>query len=129
LIAKDDFAYLIDFGIARATDETGLTSTGAVVGTWAYMAPERLSSGYADARADIYALTCVLHESLTGQRPFPGDSLEQQIVGHLTTPPPQPSAHQGVPEQLDAVVAAGMAKNPDERFHTTKSSHAPLAPP
>jgi serine/threonine protein kinase len=120
LVAEDDFAYLIDFGIARAAGETGLTSTGAAIGTWAYMAPERLNSGRADARADIYALACVLYEALTGQRPYPGDSLEQQIVGHLTTPPPRPSALQsGVPQPMDAVIAKGMAKQPDQRYAST----------
>jgi serine/threonine protein kinase, bacterial len=120
LLAEDEFAYLIDFGIARAAGETGLTSTGAAVGTWAYMSPERLNSGRADARADIYALACVLHEALTGQRPYPGDSLEQQIVGHLTSPPPRPSALQpGVPQPLDAVIARGMAKQPDRRYAST----------
>jgi serine/threonine protein kinase len=120
LVAEDDFAYLIDFGIAHAAGETGLTSTGAAIGTWAYMSPERLNTGHADARADIYALTCVLHEALTGLRPYPGDSLEQQIVGHLTTPPPRPSILQpGVPQQMDAVIAKGMAKIPDQRYATT----------
>src|SRR5271167_2531156 len=84
LVAADDFAYLIDFGIARAADETALTSTGATIGTWAYMAPERFRTGTADARADVYALACVLHECVTGQRPFPGDSMERQFAGHVT---------------------------------------------
>src|ERR1700752_2788141 len=98
LLDENAFAYLIDFGIARAAGETGLTSTGAAIGTWAYMSPERLNTEHADARADIYALACVLHEALTGLRPYPGDSLEQQIVGHLTSPPPRPSMLQpGVP--------------------------------
>jgi serine/threonine-protein kinase len=121
LIGDEDFAYLIDFGIARAANETSLTSTGAVIGTWAYMPPERITTGRADARADIYALSCVLHEALTGQRPFPGDSLEQQIVGHLSTPPPQPSTLQaGVPSRLDNVITTGMAKEPDRRYATAK---------
>ena len=129
LIAEDDFAYLIDFGIARAAGQTALTNTGAAIGTWAYMAPERFTTGQADARADVYALTCVLHQSLTGQLPYPGDSLEQQVAGHLMTPPPQPSTvHHTVPAELDAVIATGMAKNPDDRYGTTKElAHAALA--
>lgn len=120
LVDEDDFAYLIDFGIARATDETALTSTGAVIGTYHYMAPERLGAGEADARSDIYALACVLFECLTGNRPFPGASVESQVAGHLTAPPPQPSAASpGVPADLDAVIRDGMAKNPDDRFQST----------
>ena len=80
LLDKNDFAYLIDFGIARATGDTSLTGTGGMIGTWHYMAPERLGAGEADTRADIYALTCVLYECLTGHRPFPGDTLESQVA-------------------------------------------------
>src|ERR1700730_4209462 len=54
LVAEDDFAYLIDFGIARAAGETGLTSAGAVIGTWSYMAPERFKSGEIEPSSDIY---------------------------------------------------------------------------
>ena len=120
LVAEDDFSYLIDFGIARAAGETKLTATGNVVGTWPYMAPERFTTGQSDTRSDIYALTCVLYECLTSSRPFPGDSVEQQIAGHLTTPPPRPSiSRPGVTPELDAVIAGGMAKDPDERYGTT----------
>lgn len=121
LIAEDDFAYLIDFGIARAAGETGLTSAGATIGTWAYMAPERFEHGTADARADIYALTCVLFQALTGQTPFAASSLEQVAVAHMVKPPPRPSSlRAGVPPALDAVVARGLAKNPDDRYATTR---------
>jgi serine/threonine protein kinase len=120
LVAKFDFTYLIDFGIARAADETGLTSTGRAIGTFHYMAPERFNAGQGDARSDTYALACVLLECLTGQRPFPGDGLEQQIAGHLMTPPPRPSTlASGVPAAFDTVIAKGMAKDPDERYQTT----------
>src|ERR1700730_10900788 len=120
LVAEYDFAYLIDFGIARGVDQTGLTNTGSMIGTWAYMAPERFGSGSADARAAIYALACVLHECLTGSKPFPGNSLEQQVTAHLTAPPPRPSvARRGVPRTFDNVIAKGMAKDPDQRYRTT----------
>ena len=121
LVAEDDFAYLIDFGIARAVGENKLTGTGSVIGTWAYLAPERLTSGQADPRADIYALTCVLHECLTGSQPFPSTSFEQQIAAHVSMPPPRPSAlRDTVPANLDPVIAKGMAKNPEERYSTTR---------
>jgi serine/threonine protein kinase len=121
LVDEDDFAYLIDFGIARAAGETGLTGTGNVIGTWAYLAPERLTSGQTDPRADIYALTCVLYECLTGNQPFPGNSVEQQITAHLTLPPPRPSVLRvTVPTAMDTVIAKGMAKNPDDRYSTTR---------
>jgi serine/threonine protein kinase len=120
LLDENDFAYLIDFGIARAAGETGLTSTGMTIGTWTYMAPERFQSGTADARADIYALACVLYEALTGRPPFPGDSLEQIAVAHMLQPPPRPSRERaGVPAAMDDVIATGMAKNPDQRYATT----------
>lgn len=133
LVTDEDFAYLIDFGIARTAGATKLTSTGSTIGTLAYMAPERLSTDTSDARADIYALTCVLHECLTGTQPFPGDSAERQITGHLTLPPPQPSLMQpGVPARLDQVIATGMAKNPEHRYATTRdlaaAARAAIAP-
>ncbi|MDT5350228.1 MAG: hypothetical protein QOH91_3515, partial [Mycobacterium sp.] len=121
LVCEDDFAYLIDFGIARAAGQSGLTSASSVIGTWAYMAPERITTGHSDTRADVYALACVLYECLTGRQPFGSDSLEQQIGGHLTSPPPRPSErHPDVPAGLDTVIARGMAKNPDERYTTTR---------
>ena len=119
LVTEDDFAYLIDFGIARAAGDSHMTGTGNVIGTWAYMAPERVTTGQTDPRGDTYALGCVLHECLTGSQPFPGTSLEQQIGGHLSLPPPRPSTiRRGIPEELDNVIATAMAKNPDQRYST-----------
>src|ERR1700757_2457768 len=77
LITSDDFAYLVDFGIANAASEEKLTQMGHVLGTLAYMAPERLMSEneVVTPRADIYALACVLYEALTGSAPYFGDTL------------------------------------------------------
>jgi serine/threonine protein kinase len=63
LLDDHDFAYLIDFGIARVVDDTRMTKTGNTIGTFAYIAPERLNGQEEDARADIYSLACVLYES------------------------------------------------------------------
>jgi serine/threonine protein kinase len=120
LVDEDDFAYLIDFGIARATDDTRMTGTGNAIGTFQYMAPERMTDSVDDARADIYALACVLYECLTGQPPFAGSTLANLMYAHLHTPPPQASTTQpDVPAPLDAVIATGMAKDPDHRYPTT----------
>jgi serine/threonine-protein kinase len=120
LVTPRDFVYLIDFGIARASDHTSLTGPGMAVGTFAYMAPERIKSNECEPNSDIYALTCVLYECLTGQLAFPGAALEQQIAAHLGQPPPAPSAiAPAVGSAFDAVIAKGMAKVPSERYRTT----------
>ena len=121
LVTGDDFVYLIDFGIAHDASDTKLTSTGMIVGSMAYMAPERFTTGTADGRADVYALACLLHECLTGAQPFPGESMEQQIGAHLTKDPPKPSAlNPAVPVGFDEVIAVGMAKNPDQRYQSAR---------
>nr|VTP02778.1 Serine/threonine-protein kinase PknD [Mycobacterium riyadhense] len=121
LLTEDDFTYLIDFGIARAAGETGLTSTGVTVGTWGYMAPERFRDGQIEPSSDIYALTCVLYQCLTGQPPFPGETLEQVALAHMVDAPPKPSTHDpaGMPAAMDEVIAMGMAKDPSMRYHST----------
>ena len=140
LVGELDFAYLIDFGIARAADQSKLTQTGHMIGTWADMAPERLSHGRADSRSDTYSLACVLYECLVGSTPYPGHTVEQQVVGRLTAPPPRPSVTGHVPAAFDGVIAKGMAKDPEDRYPTsydlalaarsaiTSSERVPLPP-
>ena len=114
LIAKFDFTYLIDFGIARALDETGLTSTNRAVRDLSLHGPGAIPRWIAvTPRSDTYALACVLHECLTGRRPFLGDSLEQQVAGHLMTPPPRPSTViPGVSAKFDACHRQGHGQGP-----------------
>ncbi|WP_123023151.1 serine/threonine-protein kinase [Mycolicibacterium stellerae] len=117
LLTRDDFAYLVDFGIANAATDEKLTELGTAVGTYAYMAPERFTNDEVTYRADIYALSCVLHECLTGSQPFPADSVSVVITSHLMQPIPRPSVMRpGIPVAFDQVIARGMAKNPAERY-------------
>jgi len=118
LVTNQDFAYLVDFGIARAASDPGLTQTGTAVGTYNYMAPERFGDTEVTYRADIYALACVLDECLTGSPPYSAQSVERLIASHLMEPAPRPSQLRPgrVPAALDDVIAKGMAKNPLDRY-------------
>lgn len=121
LITDDEFAYLIDFGIARVAGETGLTQTGFTVGTWAYMAPELFNEASPDSRSDVYSLACVLYEALTGQAPYPG-SPQQVAAGHMFNAPPKPSTiNTAVLAAMDQVINIGMAKQPAQRYSNTKA--------
>jgi len=117
IVTPTDFAYLVDFGIAETKGETRLTMAGSHIGSFAYMAPERFTDTEVTSRVDVYALTCVLYEALTGQVPFPADSQEQLILAHLWTAPPRPSAvNPSVPPSFDEVIARGMSKKADDRY-------------
>ncbi len=117
LVTAEGFAYLIDFGIARSDEDTTVTTTGAVIGTFAYMAPERLADDESDTRSDVYSLACVLYECLVGAKPYRGESMQRQIAAHLNDEPPLPSTA-GLPRPFDAVIAKGMAKYPGDRYET-----------
>ena len=114
------FAYLTDFGVAQIGGaDTSLSTTNAVAGTLDYMAPERFSSRRAGHRADVYALGCVLHEMLTGDKPFPVQSMPEAMHAHIYLDPPRASeAAPGVPERLDEVIARAMAKSSDDQYPT-----------
>ena len=117
ILNREDFAYLVDFGIANAVTDEKLTQLGTAVGTYAYMAPERFTNDDVTYRADVYALACVLHECLTGSQPYAGDSVGTIITAHLLNPIPRPSVQRpGIPGKFDEVIARGMAKKPDERY-------------
>jgi serine/threonine-protein kinase len=115
-----EFAYLVDFGIARSTTDSqgpALTQTGAALGSFDYMAPERFLERDIDHRVDVYALACVLFECLVGRRPFPRSGLGAQMYAHVNTQAEPPSTLvPGLPRQLDAVVARGLAKDPAARW-------------
>ncbi len=115
LLAEDGRIKIGDFGLARAT--TANTATGAqLLGTIAYLAPELVTRGTADARSDIYALGIMLYEMLVGEQPYKGEQPMQIAFQHATEQVPRPSVRNpGVPEQLDELVLWATEKVPDER--------------
>ncbi|OBH51196.1 serine/threonine protein kinase [Mycobacterium colombiense] len=120
LVTPSDFAYLADFGIARAATDPGLTQVGTAIGTYYYMAPERFTDDDVTHSADIYSLACVLSECLTGSPPYRADTVERLVAAHLTktASPPSQLRPGAIPPALDRVIAKGMAKRPDERYRT-----------
>ncbi|MCP9274123.1 serine/threonine-protein kinase [Mycolicibacterium arenosum] len=117
LLTPEDFAYLVDFGIAYGGGEATVTKTGLIIGSCAYMATERLSGKAGGPASDVYSLTCLLYECLTGRAPFEAGDLRQVMSAHMFSPPPRPSAMRpAINPAFDEVIARGMAKNPDERY-------------
>ena len=117
LLTPDDFAYLVDFGIAHGGGDPSMTTTGLIIGSCAYMSAERFSGGQVGPAADVYSLTCLLYESLTGRPPFETGDLRQLMTAHMFSPPPRPSImRRGINRAFDDVIARGMAKTPAERF-------------
>ena len=111
--------YLTDFGLARMVEaSTGVTATGAFVGTLDYVAPEQIRGERVDARADVYALGCVLFELLTGHPPFAArDDKVAKMYAHLQEEPPRVRLRRPeLPGELDLVVARALAKEPEDRF-------------
>ncbi|WP_157181203.1 protein kinase domain-containing protein [Actinopolymorpha alba] len=125
---RDGTLKVVDFGIARVLDEAAsrLTRTGTVVGTAAYLAPEQARGVTADARSDLYALGCVLYQLLCSRAPFTGGPTEV-VYAHLHTEPDPPSRWRpDIPADLEALVLALMAKDPDERPADAASVRAAL---
>jgi hypothetical protein len=121
LVSQEDRGeqvYLTDFGLTKhAASMSGLTETGMFVGTVDYVAPEQIEGVRLDARADVYALGCVLFHALTGQVPYPRDSPLAKLYAHTHLPPPSlldiaPDA----PPLLDKVIRRAMATDRDERY-------------
>ena len=113
-----DHVYLTDFGLTkRGGSESSLTAVGAFAGTLAYIAPEQVEGREVDGRADQYSLACVAFECLTGTVPFERESDIAVAMAQLRDAPPSAQAlRPELPSRVDAVLARGMAKSPDDRY-------------
>lgn len=117
LIRNDGMVKVADFGLARAVSTRTSTALGqGVLGTFAYVSPEQVRAGVADARSDVYSAALVLFEMLTGSVAFTGDSPIHVAFRHVHEEAPPPSSvDPGLPEALDRAVLTGSATDPDER--------------
>jgi ketosteroid isomerase-like protein len=116
VLLSGEHAYLADFGLTRhAGADPAITSTGQFLGTVDYMAPEQFRREAVDARADVYALGCVLYAALTGAPPFPRETVPATMLAHMHDPVPPPSSC-GVARDFDRVLARALAKAPDDRY-------------
>jgi pSer/pThr/pTyr-binding forkhead associated (FHA) protein len=118
LLGRDDHVYLSDFGLAKRAASVGeLTRQGSIVARAEYVAPEQILNESVDARADIYALGCLLFEALTGEAPFARWEDGPGALAHLDAPRPSPvELCPDLPREFDDVVRRAMAIDPSERY-------------
>jgi serine/threonine-protein kinase len=110
---------ILDFGIARAVDQSDTLTSGHVVGTPSYMAPEQASGGSVEHSADLYALTAIAYRAITGQPPYPPGEVAETLYKVVHTSPPRPSLlTTSLPPEVDLVLAIGLAKRAADRFAT-----------
>jgi serine/threonine protein kinase len=117
LIGPDGEIEIADFGIAKSVSGADYTATGDVIGSVAYMAPERLEGRHATFRSDLYSLGVVLYEAAAGHKPFAGDT--PAAVAHAVVAKPAESLRSGRPEldaELTAAIERAMERDPSERF-------------
>jgi hypothetical protein len=127
---KKNFVKVVDFGIAKLTDDqgqsTGKTQTGMVMGTPAYMSPEQAGgmTTRIDARSDIYSLGVMMYQMACGKLPFPGSSFGEVLIGHLQLPPPPlREVNPEIPEAYEAVIMRALAKKQEDRYQSMEELH------
>ena len=119
MFTEDGDPVLADFGIARMLSLTGLTASGAMVGTPAYMAPEIGQGQSGSASSDIYSLGVVFYEMVTGRLPFKAEIPMSLVMKHINDPVPSPKEYVSeIPDELEAIILKALAKQPEERYAT-----------
>ncbi|WP_372463241.1 Stk1 family PASTA domain-containing Ser/Thr kinase [Actinospica acidithermotolerans] len=129
MLTRGGAVKVMDFGIARAMGDAGMTmtQTAAVIGTAQYLSPEQAKGEQVDARSDLYSTGCLLYELLTGRPPFIGDSPVAVAYQHVREAPNPPSYYDPeVPPVVDAIVMKALAKHPDERYQSADDMRADL---
>ncbi|HEY6412462.1 MAG TPA: serine/threonine-protein kinase [Edaphobacter sp.] len=119
MITPEERVKLLDFGLALGSPNSRLTTTGALVGSMHYIAPEQISGEPHDARSDLYAVGVTLYEMITGRLPIDGTTYPQVIAAHLQHNPVLPARlNAGISEALSAIVMKALAKDKRERWQT-----------
>ena len=115
-VGDEEVVKVLDFGIAKLSEQPAVTRTGALFGTPAYMAPEQARGNVVDARADIYSLGIIAYECLSGRPPFVSDNMATLLVHHIMEPPP-PLGDKvaGLPQELIDLVMSMLSKEPEKR--------------
>lgn len=132
LVDRESNAFVMDFGIARMASDPqegkGITKTGVIIGTPAYMSPEQaMGAADIDHRTDIYALGVMLFEMLTGQLPYSAPTLMGTLMMHAQDPIPSVSTlNRNLPDKIDELMKQVLAKKPDQRFESAATFNAAL---
>jgi serine/threonine-protein kinase len=117
LLSAIDAPVIADFGLVRLLEHPSATAAGMFAGTPAYMSPEQAEGLEVGPASDQYSLAAIAYEMLTGQVPFPGDTIAEVVTALLTRHPTPPSAvRTGLSPEVDEVVLRGLAKRPEERW-------------
>ncbi|MFD9860258.1 Stk1 family PASTA domain-containing Ser/Thr kinase [Streptomyces alboflavus] len=129
MLTRNGQVKVMDFGIARAMGESGMTmtQTAAVIGTAQYLSPEQAKGEQVDARSDLYSTGCLLYELLTVRPPFVGDSPVAVAYQHVREEPQAPSVFDGeITPEMDAIVLKALTKDPDYRYQSADEMRADI---
>jgi len=122
MLTRDGVVKVMDFGIARAGSDRGLTQTGTTLGSVNYMSPEQITGQTIDGRSDIYSTGISLYEIVTGQRPFSATSDFELMAMHVKEPPRPPiELRPWLPASLNQIILTAIAKDPQQRFPTAEA--------
>ncbi len=121
------FVKVMDFGIARIAG-SDMTGSGTILGTFGYMAPEYISTGIPDPRADIFACGVILYEALAGERPFPGDTTATVLyrIVHEQPKPLDPAHLNGISPAVQGILDQALEKDPNQRYQRAEVMSAAL---